>query len=301
MLTRRRRREPPADPETVVFVRPPAARGRVSPYARSAVISLLYGGWSLGLAFSGAPAAGALAVLVWAELGLIGVRMASVGGAVVVDEEVAARVAPALRELCGRVGHPVPRVVLRSDAIRAAAIRPGRGRPTLVLSCPFVRRLDDAALRALLAHEVAHTLHGDLGAGRRRALVAVAAAAVVGGAMPVLVPGPANIPIWVAAAMVVLYGVFAGLAPSNRPREARADEDAARLCGDPAALVRVLEAGQKLSEETRARLLGPQPLRTLLAPVAWRMPTHPPIEQRIARLEGMPAIGAPAAGAPPPR
>jgi Zn-dependent protease with chaperone function len=52
-------------------------------------------------------------------------------------------------------------------------------------------------------------------------------------------------------------------------------------------MARALARAHALSDETRLRLFGRSPWRWLLSPLSWRMPTHPPIAKRIARLKSM--------------
>jgi heat shock protein HtpX len=234
---------------------------------------------------------GALATLFWLDMTVVSIRMASLTGTVVWDRDTATRVAPMVRELCEKARCIAPRVMLRSDARRAAGVRRGRrgGRPTLILSVDFARRVDDNSLRAVLAHEVVHIVRGDLRAARVRSLVAFFVGGLAGGVAAVATDpsghGVPEVPAWAAAFGVGLLLTLAVLSPLNRPRETRADLEGAALCGDPAALARGLGEAHRLSAEVRQRLLGPLALRILLAPVAWRLPTHPPMPRRIADLE----------------
>jgi Zn-dependent protease with chaperone function len=188
--------------------------------------------------------------------------------------------------------------MLRNDSLRAAGVQRGRGtrRPTLILSVEFARRVDDDSLRALLAHEVVHIVHGDLRSARWRSLVAcIVAGFAFGFTLAATDPhgrGIPELPAWAAAFTAALILALAALSPLNRPREARADREGAALCGDAAALARALGEAGRLSDETRNRLLGPLALRVLLAPVSWRLPTHPPLPRRIAELEAAAANGS---------
>lgn len=248
-----------------------------------------YGIWAALLTVHGAPVLGPVAAVVFLELALASLRVSAVTGTTVTDEDSVARVAPLLDELCARAGSAVPTVVLRDDTVRAAAVRGRRTHTTLVLSRPFVRRVDDAALRALLAHEVVHLVRDDLSAARRRAVVALLVGIGLAGASTAWahLPGIEGLPIWLAAILAGVMAARAGLSLLNRPRERRADLEGARLCGDPGALARALAEAQALSEETRARLYGPAPWRWLLSPLSWRMPSHPPMASRIALLRSL--------------
>ena len=255
----------------------------------NAIIFVSFGIWSAVLTFKGAPILGPIAAFVFVELALAGYRLSTITGHVVTDEAAAARVAQLLNDVCNQAGCPSPRVMLRVDAVRVAAVRRVRKQTTLVLSRSFVNETDDQALKALLAHEIVHIVRDDLKAARRRALVAVFAGAalvvVIGAVAPL--PGIAGMPISFATAIVGIMATSAGLSPLNRSREERADLEGARLVGDPDAMARALIRAQALSDETRQRLFGPPPWRWLLSPLSWRMPTHPPLAKRIAHLKSM--------------
>lgn len=296
-LRRRSTVEDP-DPLAVGFVPPPAnpaaARCRVRVRA---LLFLGYVVWA-GFVITQDGVSGTLAALFWLEMTVVTVRTASLTGSVVWDQDTATRVAPMLRELCEEARCIAPRVMLRSDAMRPAGVQRGRGagRSTLILSVEFARRVDDNSLRALLAHEVVHIVRGDLRAARLRSLVALSVGGIAGGFTLVATDphgqGIPDVPAWAAAFTVGFILTLAALSPLNRPREARADMEGAELCGDPAALARALGEAGRLSDEMQNRLLGPVALRIFLGPVAWRLPTHPPMPRRIAELEAAAAHAA---------
>jgi Zn-dependent protease with chaperone function len=98
----------------------------------------------------------------------------------------------------------------------------------------------------------------------------------------------ANLPIWLAAYVVATMAALAPLSLLNRRRESRADQDAVALCGDPAALVRGLAEVRATTERVRRLLFGSPPLAWILWPVSWQLPTHPPMDERVARLAVLP-------------
>jgi Zn-dependent protease with chaperone function len=135
---------------------------------------------------------------------------------------------------------------------------------------------------------VAHVAYGDLDASRRRRRVAYVALFVAFVAAAVIAPnadGYLPLPIWIGMCIVGSVLGRLALAPSNRPRETRADAYAAVLCDDPEAVGRALEKARATSEIARSAIFGRPPLSWLLAPVSWRMPTHPPMAQRVGRLK----------------
>jgi heat shock protein HtpX len=288
LLARRPRAVLVAEIDGVEFVRarPRPTNDRL--YRRLAVLPLIGGGvWSAALATQGRAILGVTSALVLFEFALANWRLAGITRGAADDLPLAERVAPLLRQLCYQARCDVPRVSLRADAVRTAAVIWSRRRPVLILSCEFGHRLTDDELRGILAHEVAHLAYGDLDAARQRGRFAYGASLLAVIATMAVVPnvnGLLPLPIWLG--MWIIGSVMGRLvvAPLNRPRETRADAYAAVLCADPEAVGRALEEVRATSERTRSALFGRPPLSWLLAPVSWRMPSHPPMAQRIARL-----------------
>ena len=255
--------------------------------ARRRIMGVLFlgsGVWAAVAAIRGNPVLGALAAFVLVELGLVQIRVATVAGGVIADEDATSRVTPLLAEVSGRARCPAPRVVLRNDSVRVAGVRGSPKKPVLVLSRPYLDCVDDAALTALLAHEVAHIVRGDISAARWRALGGVLCGYAL--AILVAVAGGANSPpVYLAAFFVGTFAASALLSLANRFRETRADREGAELAMDPLALARALMAADAFTKEIRARLFGRSPWRWLLAPVSWTMPTHPPMPQRVLALQ----------------
>lgn len=283
---------PQAPPAPVEFVRPRSAESVRGAARLRAAILLFAACWCLAAAAAGRPLEGGLAALFWLELFGVTVCMLRVTGGVSTDPAVIARVTPALQELCARAGCPVPRVMLRDDALRAAGVRPARPRPLLILSVPYLARIGEAELRGLLAHEMSHVAAGDLARLRLRRTAAVAIGTLAGAAWGGLSKDPLTGPLLLAGLTAAVMLIAAATAPLNRPRERRADEQGARLCGDPLALAAALRVAVAMSKETRARAFRPAAVRVLLAPVTLRRRTHPPLAERVARLEAMARAGA---------
>jgi heat shock protein HtpX len=288
---RRRRHRRPTDQNQVVEFQGPSGQG---PNARQglqrrAFLFLFYGAWAAFLGAQGEPILGPLAAVVLLEFALLFYRTGRITGSVVNDDAVAARVGPLVAELCGRASCAAPRVMLRDDCIRVACVRRVKGRVTIVLARPFVDRVSDPELAALLAHEVVHIVRDDLDAARRRAIVGILGgiALVAGAGAAVTISLEAAIPILTAAFFAGLMITNVALSPLSRSKEARADLEGAQLSGDPRALAQALTIADTISQEMRFTLYGRAPWKWLLAPVSWRMPTHPPMPDRIARLEAM--------------
>lgn len=205
-----------------------------------------------------------------------------------------------VRELAKAGRQPVPRVYLSPlEAPNAFATGRSPRAASVCVTAGLLQLLDERELRAALAHELAHvrardTLVVSLAAGVAGAVLALAAVAALaapggddedgGGLLSgllLLLLGP------VAAVLLRL-----SLAPE---REHRADLDAVRTTGDPAALASAL---RKLEVGTRVIRL---PLRPAVRPARALMlvdpgrggrrrgllSSHPPVRERVARLESL--------------
>jgi Zn-dependent protease with chaperone function len=241
------------------------------------------------LAFNGQPVFGPLAALL--ELQFAVASLYLIRGAQRPGPDPAAqwRVQAVVAELCARAGCPPPRVMVIGGGTRPIGVRAGRGRQprTLLISRDQVDRLGDRELRAVLAHEVIHLRHNDLAAARWRVIGGqVVGLALLVGSL-ILAPNPVDYPIWMAGFVVGAVGGTTLLSLSNRPTEMRADAEGALLSGDPAGLARGLVAVRELSDDHRRRLYRPPSLRWLLWPWSLRMPSHPPLATRLARLHAM--------------
>ncbi|WP_265445715.1 zinc metalloprotease HtpX [Flexivirga meconopsidis] len=207
-----------------------------------------------------------------------------------------------VRELSTKAGKPMPKLYISpTDAPNAFAT--GRNPQHAAVCCTegILRLLDERELRGVLGHELMHVYNRDI----LTSSIAAALAGIItsiaqmmmffggmfgGGSNDDDRPNPiamlAMALLAPIAAMLIQFAI-------SRTREYDADEDGAKLTGDPLALASAL---QKLESGTARTPLAPEPKvvnasHLMIAnpfraqDVSRLMSTHPPTAERIKRLE----------------
>jgi heat shock protein HtpX len=188
-----------------------------------------------------------------------------------------------VRELSKTGRLPVPRLYL-SPAEQPNAFAVGRGPRTASVCCTqgLLSALDEAELRGVLGHELAHMSGRDI----LPATVSAGLAAVI--TFPARIARSLMLALGPVAALVVRLSV-------TRGREYRADTAGALLAGDPVALasaLRKIEMGAaELALAPDARLSSVSHLM-IVSPfydegLARLFGTHPPAGERVRRLEAL--------------
>ena len=221
--------------------------------------------------------------------------------------EVSPQEAPELHrivdELCAEAGMPKPRVYITQDP-SPNAFATGRNPSHAAVCCTtgILNLVTARELRGVLGHELSHV--------RNRDILTASLAATIAMGISVL----ANMALWFGAfggfggsdnedgspLLILLVALLAAPAAAiiqlaiSRAREYEADRDGALLTRDPLALANAL---RKLETVTRqiplqvapavAPLYIVNPFGGRKVSMARLFSTHPPLEDRVARLERM--------------
>jgi heat shock protein HtpX len=206
--------------------------------------------------------------------------------------------------LTRRAGLPMPRIyIIPSPALNAFATGRNPHHAAVAVTEGLLELLDERRLAGVLAHELSHVRNRDV-------LIATVAAGVAG-----LISSVGYVMQWgfmlgggarddedrggglAALAWIIIAPIVALLIQLaiSRSREFAADASGAALTGDPGALADALATLEEAKEVRPYGFAGPatahlfivNPLRGRTASLMNLLSTHPPIEERIARLRSL--------------
>ena len=208
-----------------------------------------------------------------------------------------------VERLTARAGMPMPTVhIIPSASPNAFATGRGPNHAAVAVTEGLLQLVDERELTGVLAHELSHVRNRDV-------LVATVAAGIAGVISTIgyvlqwgLLFGGAGgrngrrdssglaVIAWVIVAPIIAMLLQLAI---SRAREYGADTSGARLTGDPDGLADALERLETASHRRPYELAGPATAHLFIinplhgrAVLGW-LSTHPPIEERIARLRSM--------------
>ncbi len=219
-----------------------------------------------------------------------------------VDEASAPRLHAIVRRLATRAGLPMPRIyVIANDSANAFATGRDPTHAVVAVTDGIMRILDDDELEGVLAHELSHV--------RNRDVLISTIAATLAGAITYL----AHMAQWAAMfggrgsdddeessnpLAAILMAVLAPIAAMlvqmavSRAREYQADATGAQIAGKTWGLAKALEKLQMAQQVVPMNANPATAHLFIVNPLSGRslmnlFSTHPPLEDRIARLRAM--------------
>jgi heat shock protein HtpX len=219
-----------------------------------------------------------------------------------VDEATAPGVYRIVRRLATRAGMPMPRLyVIPSDTPNAFATGRNPEHAVVAVTEGITRILDEEELEGVLAHELSHVKNRDVLISTIAATLAGAItylahmaqwAAMFGGGRHDDEEGGSN--PFAAILMAILAPIAAMLVQMavSRSREYAADATGARMAGKTWGLAKALEKLQMAQEVVPMHATPATAHLFIVNPLSGRsfatlFSTHPPLEDRIARLRAM--------------
>jgi len=209
-----------------------------------------------------------------------------------------------MRELSTKAGIPMPRLYI-SPEMQPNAFATGRNpaHAAVAITVGLVKVCSWDEIRGVLAHELAHVKNRDILIGSVAAAIATAISFIANMAMwGAMFGGGRDDDEGVNPIAMIATALLAPIAASliqmavSRSREFEADRTGAELAGGGEPLARALEKLDAYSKRVPMKIAPAQASHFIVNPLAghkvqfqnW-FRTHPPTEQRVARLRGIAA------------
>jgi len=204
-------------------------------------------------------------------------------------------------EMTGRAGLPMPKLYLiPSDQPNAFATGRNPQHAAVAITSGIVKVLSEDELRGVIAHELAHVKHRDILVASIAATIAGAISMIASMAKWALIFGgrgsndrEGGNPLAAIAMMIVapIAAMMIQMAIS-RSREFLADEGGAKMAGNPMSLATALKKLHAKAEQIPMNATPATAHMFIVSPLSGGgflklFSTHPPMEERVARLEAM--------------
>jgi len=215
------------------------------------------------------------------------------------NSKIYARVYPIVGGLAQRMGIPMPKLwVLPEESPNAFATGRNPNHASVAFTVGILRLMNDQELEGVIAHELGHVLHRDILISSVAATLAAALTYL--GQMAFFFGGrrsdddEGGNPI-AGLLMMILGPIAAGLIQMaiSRTREYSADASSVRYTGSPNGLISALQKLETWSKRIPLADANPATAHMFIvnpfSPEGLKrlFSTHPPTEERIARLESM--------------
>jgi heat shock protein HtpX len=214
------------------------------------------------------------------------------------NPDIYARVGPIVQNLCSRMGLPMPKLwVIPEDSPNAFATGRNPSHASVAFTVGVLQLMNDREIEGVIAHELGHVLHRDILISSVAAVLGAAITQIAymamffGGGRSHDDDGPPPI---VGLLMLILGPIAASLIQMaiSRAREFDADAAAAKYTGSSSGLISAL---QKLEGWSKRIPMDATPATAhmfIIKPfsgqsIARLFSTHPPTEERIARLQAI--------------
>jgi heat shock protein HtpX len=214
------------------------------------------------------------------------------------NPEAYRRVEPIVRNLCHRMGLPMPKLYLiPEDSPNAFATGRNPSHASVAFTTGILRLMNDNEIEGVVAHELGHVLHRDILISSVAAMVAAAITMLARMAFWFGPRGDSDDDrggMWGGILMMILAPIAAMLIQMaiSRSREYSADAASAKYVGSPYPLINGL---QKLDTWSKRIPMDASPatahmfiVKPFTGEAMMRLfSTHPSTEDRIARLQAM--------------
>lgn len=218
-----------------------------------------------------------------------------------VTEAESPRLYSVVRDLSMRAGLPMPKVyIIPNDTPNAFATGRNPDHAAVAVTSGIMNILSEGELRGVIGHELAHVKHRDILIGTIAAVFAGAIAmlahmaqwaAIFGGGRSDNERGGGMFGMLAMAIVAPIAAMLIQMAIS-RSREYSADESGARFHGNPRDLASALRKLQRGAQAIPMQASPSTAHMFIVNPLSGKglmqlFSTHPPMEERVARLEAM--------------